>query len=276
MQPGNPPITSLTERELDVIEIFKIAFSSLRSSWKISILPVFVVSAGYAAFSYFQSVKILETISTNPAEQVEQIGQMMGQMLAGSMAVGIVFFSLLICLGIVPSLVAAARNVDPEAARKPVSGAIQYLLGCLIAALPMMIGTILCIFPGLFLAVALFMFPAVIFVEETSFGRAFGISYRTFAMRKGKVFALLLLYIIGAFAISILLAIPGQMYYYGGLAEMVRTENPSMLPELMKTYMLLAQVPQVLSIPLTLPFSAHLGVIAYANFRHFVPAGPEF
>lgn len=276
MQSGNPPILSLTDRELDVIEIFKAAFASLRSAWKISILPVFLVSAGYAAFSYFQSIRILNTITEDPAEQVEQLGKMMGQLMGQTMVMGILLFSLLIYVGMVPSLVAASRNVDPNAARKPLSGTIQYLLGCLIAGIPVIIGMILCIFPGLFLAVALFLFPAVIFLEGTSFGRAFGASYRTFALRKGKLFALFLLYLIGTFAISLLLAIPGQVYYYGGLTEMVRSENPAMLPELMKTYMLLAQIPQILSVPLTLPFGAHLTVMAYANFRHFMPAGPEF
>lgn len=264
----------LTEREWEVVEIIKISFRSMFSTWQASLLPPLLASVAYASYSILLGQKMVEEMKSMDLESMDGFTNMMLSLGSESL-IGFAVFSILLSITMLFPLRAAAQNMGLESGPFGPQ-AVQLVIGSLLAMLLIFIGLILCFFPGFFLVIALFLFPGALVVENVGFAPSFSLSFRTFTVRKGKMVALALLVMVACGVLYILLGIPAMVYYQMGLSQSIESGNPEAAFEIMGTYMILQSLNYVLVTPLATALTAHVSVLAYANFRNFFPAGPEF
>lgn len=269
---------SLTQRELDVIEILKMALLSLKARWASSLSVPLVLCLLYYAFAYFQFQEAMEASGgMDTPSEAETFARTMGAGSARGLLTG-VGFSLILSISLIFPL---RRAVDYFQLRPNSQGnlglqTLQLTIGSILLGLASLAGLALCLVPGAFLMVAFMMFPAALVVQDSGFKESFERAYRTFSVRKGKILALFFLLILMTSLVYFIVALPALVYYGFALFQMVAQNRPEMLAQIAPTMMLLNYAAAVLSVPFAIGLTGHTLVAGYENFRHFIPNGPEF
>ncbi|MEQ8351749.1 MAG: hypothetical protein RH862_09715 [Leptospiraceae bacterium] len=280
MQDPRSAHPTLTEKELDVIEILKLSFSTLKKSWAISLGVPAVISILYILFSYFQMLEILENLGSQPANPEDPFPGLDKIFRPFDLTVWLssLVMLFLLYLSMIFPMRAAVRTLELRPLSSSSLGRHAFILfiATVLLSAGSLIGLVFCILPGMAFLVAFLFVPAAIIVEESGVGRAFSLAYRTFSVRKSKVLALALLLMLISGGFYFITIIPALIYYIYGLLTVIVNGSPDMLPEFLRNYVLLTHLGLVLALPPSAGLVGHALIIAYANFKNFVPAGPEF
>ncbi|MBI38248.1 MAG: hypothetical protein CMF59_01515 [Leptospiraceae bacterium] len=277
MQQEGPSMESLTEKELDVIEVIKLAFQSLKSSWAQSLGVPAVVSLLYGLVSYHYSMETMSIILANPEEGPESMEQLMKTFnfdaWGASLVAGLILYLTMIFPMRSAVRVFGIRSLESSSLGR--QALILFLVSVLVT-LGSTIGLLFCIIPGMAVFIAFSLAPAVVVLDDAGPGKALSRAYRTFSVRKGKILALILLLGLLTGMFYFITAIPALAYYIFALVDVVMSGEPDRLLGVLQTYVVLLMVGTTLALPVAIGLVGHSLIIAFANFRRFVPAGPEF
>ncbi|HBS03716.1 MAG TPA: hypothetical protein DEA96_02045 [Leptospiraceae bacterium] len=266
-------IESLTQKELDVIEVIKLAFRSLKKTWAQSLPVPAVASFLYGLATYEYSLGATSAALENPDQGPQAFSALYLESLGISVAMG-----LLLSLSMIFPLRAAVRASGLKTLENSSLGlqALFLLLITVIISVTSTVGLVFCIVPGIAVAIAFSLSPASLVLDDAGPGKALANAYRTFSVRKSKVLALVLLLGLVTGLICFIAMLPALAYYIYALIQVIVTNQPELLLNVMQTYIMLIVVGIAISLPFSVALAGHTLVLAYANFRNFMPVGPEF
>ncbi|MCB1166022.1 MAG: hypothetical protein KDK37_04425 [Leptospiraceae bacterium] len=266
MQPPAENRINLTEHELEVIEIFQIAYRSVRRIWW-TWIPVFLVELIASGWGYYQASSMLVALNPEAAGDFQKVMEAMNGGPGWYQWMQLLLFCLTFAAMYFPTKHAAELTgfSDPENRQM-----FAYVIGCILLTVFSAVGLLLCILPGFVVLFFLCMYPSAIVVEKSNPFRAIGMAFRVATIRPGKIFALLFL-----FLLVTMLATLGSMIPY--FAYSITRAAQGSTPDFIGTGALLLLYGGIgLVSTVVYTYGAHLFTVAYGNLRSFIPAGQEF
>lgn len=250
-------------------QFFRQNFISIVKSSLLIVLIPFAIGT-YLTTSSMSALYSGLGANLNDSNQLINTFSMFSKMIPGYFLISVSFMLFyIVCISYIKQYVNGVELIDQKSVLKDVKKHIlKVIFGGFLTLIMIYIGTVLCLIPGIYLAIVFSQLFVIAIVEDLGFGKAFS---KSFKIIKGKWWESFLLYLVSSLiisGISFIMVLPMYITLFAGMFKNMDSNNPEAMLQNMGSMAWFVPLYMLVYLVITMI----MAIIQSANYYNLVEA----